>query len=84
LFSLRPEHVSIADPIFPTPPTWVRFRGCVRKRVFNGPSDLVEIQCDEGLTLSVRVPNQGELGKELLLQFPAERVVALQNTSSGL
>ena len=81
LFSLRPEHIGIADSTSPIPPTWVRFRGRVRKRVFHGPSDLLEIQCDDGLNLSVRVPNQGELGNELLLQFPVERVVALQDTS---
>jgi ABC-type Fe3+/spermidine/putrescine transport system ATPase subunit len=82
LFSLRPEHVSIADPTFPTPPAWVRFRGRVQKRVFHGPSDLLEVQCDDGLTLNVRIPNQGELGDELLLQFPGEHAVALQNNSS--
>jgi ABC-type Fe3+/spermidine/putrescine transport system ATPase subunit len=77
LFSLRPEHIRVVDAISPSAPASARFRGRVRKRVFNGPSDLVEVECDGDFMLTVRVPNQGELGGELLLAFDAENVVAL-------
>ncbi|MGI8960889.1 MAG: ABC transporter ATP-binding protein [Bryobacteraceae bacterium] len=80
LFSLRPEHISIVDSTYPAPAASVRFRGRVRKRIFNGPSDLLEVQCDGSFTLMVRVPNQGELDGELLLQFAAEHAIALQSS----
>jgi ABC-type Fe3+/spermidine/putrescine transport system ATPase subunit len=82
LFSLRPEHIRVVGAMHPTVPASVRFQGSVRKRLFNGPSDLVEIQCDTDLILTVRVPNQGELGSELLLEFAAESAIAL-NSSTG-
>jgi ABC-type Fe3+/spermidine/putrescine transport system ATPase subunit len=83
LFSLRPEHIRVVDAMCPNAPGCVRFRGCVRKRVFNGPSDLIEIRCDGDLILTVRVPNQGELGSELLLEFAAENAIALNSPRGG-
>jgi len=80
-FSLRPEHIAIVNPVYPAPPNFVRFRGCVRRQVFNGPNDLLEILCDGDLFLSMRIANQGELSGELLLEFAAERAVALQSTT---
>jgi spermidine/putrescine transport system ATP-binding protein len=82
LFSLRPEHIRIGSEMHPPAPGCVRFRGLVQKRVFNGPTDLLEIQCDGGLIVIVRVPNQGELTSELLLEFAAENAIALQSTIS--
>lgn len=78
LFSIRPEHISIADAMYPAAPGSVRSRGAVRKRVFNGPTDLLEVQCDGGLIMIVRVPYQGELASEVLLEFAAENAIALQ------
>jgi ABC-type Fe3+/spermidine/putrescine transport system ATPase subunit len=80
LFSLRPEHIGIANPAYPAGRTSVRIRGCVRKQVFNGPTDLLEIQCEGGLILTVRVANVAELSGELLLEFAAEDAIALHGT----
>jgi ABC-type Fe3+/spermidine/putrescine transport system ATPase subunit len=80
LFSLRPEHIGIANPVYPAGRTSVRIPGCVRKQVFNGPTDLLEIQCEGGLILTVRVANVAELSGELLLEFAAEDAIALHGT----
>lgn len=83
LFSLRPEHIRIADPNSPISPRIVRFRARLGRQVFTGPSDLLEVECKDGLVLKVRVPNlpvldHGELGGEMLLEFDASAAVPLQ------
>lgn len=82
LFSLRPEHISIANTAQPSVPETVRFRGCVKKRVFNGPTDVIEVECSSGLVLTARVPNDAEIGSDLLLEFAAKNAIALQTGAS--
>jgi spermidine/putrescine transport system ATP-binding protein len=68
VFSLRPESIRLGGP----------FRGIVRRQTFGGASDLVEIECEGGLTLTVRMPSRGELSGEQTFSFPPEEAVRLQ------
>ncbi len=77
-FSLRPEHIAIVNAADPAPPNSARCRGRIRRQVFHGASDLLEIQCDGGQILMVRVPKSRELSGELLLEFAVEDAIALQ------
>lgn len=82
LFSLRPEHITIGNAVQPSAPGTVRFPGRVKKRIFNGPTDLIEIQCDSGLLLTARVPNGVEIASDVSLEFAAKNAVALQPGTS--
>ncbi len=78
LFSLRPEHIGVANPEHPSAPGNLRFRASLRKMVFNGPTDLIEVQSLHGLVLSARVPNGTEIGRELSLEFSPKNATPLQ------
>src|ERR1700691_4803265 len=66
--SLRPECIRLGGP----------FRGIVRRQTFGGASDLLEIECAGGLTLTVRTPSSGELAGEQTFGFLPEEAVRLQ------
>jgi ABC-type Fe3+/spermidine/putrescine transport system ATPase subunit len=68
VFSLRPESIRLGGP----------FHGTVRRQTFGGASDLLEIECADGLTLTVRTPSSGELAREQTFTFPPEEAVRLQ------
>jgi spermidine/putrescine transport system ATP-binding protein len=68
VFSLRPESIRLGGP----------FRGIVRRQTFGGASDLLEVECAGGLTLTVRTPSSGDLAGEQTFNFPPEEAVRLQ------
>jgi ABC-type Fe3+/spermidine/putrescine transport system ATPase subunit len=68
LFSLRPESIRLGGP----------FHGIVRRQTFGGASDLLEVECEGGLTLTVRTPSSGDLAGEQTFNFPPEEAVRLQ------
>jgi spermidine/putrescine transport system ATP-binding protein len=72
LFSLRPENIRLA-----THPgtTNVRFRAKVCNQVFHGATMLLQVDCGDGLILTVRVPSSASLQGILELEFsPADAI----------
>ena len=67
VFSLRPEHIRLGG----------RYRGVIRRQTFGG-ADLLEIECADGLILTVRTPSRGELSGEQSFQFQPEEAVRLE------
>jgi ABC-type Fe3+/spermidine/putrescine transport system ATPase subunit len=70
VFSLRPECIHLAERGL--------FRAVVRRQIFGGASDLLEIECTGGLLLTVRTPSRGEIGGERSFEFQPERAVRLE------
>jgi spermidine/putrescine transport system ATP-binding protein len=70
VFSLRPECIRLAEP--------GAFRAVVRRQTFGGATDLLEIECAAGLTLTVRTPSRGELSGQQSFEFQPEDAVRLQ------
>jgi ABC-type Fe3+/spermidine/putrescine transport system ATPase subunit len=68
VFSLRPESIRLGGP----------FHGIVRRQTFGGASDLLEIECEGGLILTVRTPSRGDLAGEQTFSFQPEEAVRLQ------
>jgi spermidine/putrescine transport system ATP-binding protein len=67
LFSLRPEAIRFAEP--------GAFRATIRRQTFGGSSDLLEIECAGGLSLTVRAPGLAEISGDHSFEFcPAEAV----------
>jgi len=52
LYSLRPENIRVAGPS--ARPDLVRFRGKLQQRAFHGATELLRIECGDGLIFSVR------------------------------
>jgi spermidine/putrescine transport system ATP-binding protein len=67
MFSLRPENIRVATPDRFSGS--VRFRARVCSQAFHGATVLLQIDCGEGLTLSVRVPSSATLQGNLEFEF---------------
>jgi len=73
LFSLRPENVRIGTGT--TDGVAVRFRGRMLRQAFHGATELLQIECADGLVLSVRAASRQSWQGELELEFsPADAV----------
>jgi spermidine/putrescine transport system ATP-binding protein len=73
LFSLRPENIRLATPT--SSPGASRFRARVRNQAFHGATMLLQVECGESLTLSVRVSSSTALTGNLEFEFsPADAV----------
>jgi len=71
-FSLRPEHVRLADI-----ENSIRLRATVLSRVFHGSSELVDLDCGEGLVLTARVSAFNREPGPCVLAIRAEDLVPL-------
>jgi spermidine/putrescine transport system ATP-binding protein len=68
LFSLRPENIRLVAGN-PALPGDVRVHGKVRHQAFHGATELIRVECSDGLVLVVRTPgSSGALG-EVELEF---------------
>lgn len=77
LFSLRPEHIRIVETDDPAMAGALRCRGVVRSRVFVGASELLEVDCGDGLQLKVRISGQIASADQVIVEIPPERLVPL-------
>lgn len=56
VFSLRPENIRIArSPA--AGQNEVRFRGRIRHQAFHGATELLQVECGDGLVLTIRIPS---------------------------
>jgi spermidine/putrescine transport system ATP-binding protein len=73
LFSLRPEHIRLATSA-PSQET-IRIRGRILTQAFHGATELVLVQCADGLLLTVRTPSGSPLNENVDLEFsPADAI----------
>ena len=64
LFSLRPEHIRLTRES-----TSRGLRGRVVHQAFHGATELIRVECAEGLVLTVRTPSAGDVANEAELEF---------------
>ena len=74
--AVRPENVQVFAPGSVTPPkdsqSWT---GTVKRIVFAGASDLIEVECSEGVTLNARVPSGGSYPPTVQLIVAREHLI---------
>jgi ABC-type Fe3+/spermidine/putrescine transport system ATPase subunit len=71
LFSLRPEHIVFASESSHR----VHFRAIVRTRVFHGATDLLHLECSDGLQLTMRATSREHWQGEMNFEFdPANAI----------
>jgi len=74
LFSLRPENLR-PTRIGSTPANAVRARGKIRHQAFHGATELLQVECADGLVLAVRTTGHLDSQGDLELEFdPADAV----------
>ena len=63
IFSLRPEVIRLAADAAPSPGT-ARFRATLQQQFYSGASELLEVKCESGQLLRVRISARGPLSGE--------------------
>src|SRR5579863_8421181 len=85
LFSLRPENIRLvgsAASIIEA--NAIHVRGTIERQAFHGATDLLQVVCDDGLTLSVRTATRENWQGEVLLEFsPADAVRVRESPHRG-
>lgn len=83
LFSLRPEHIRLAGPAAPAGNEAVRFRARVLTQSFHGATDLLLVECAQGLKLIIRVPSHGALSGERDFEFSAADAIPVRDSNEA-
>jgi ABC-type Fe3+/spermidine/putrescine transport system ATPase subunit len=84
LLSLRPENIrQCSEHCKSTSDVAVRFRGKVKQKAFHGATELLRVECADGLTLSVRTASPIELHGEVEWEFQPEDAVAVRESQEG-
>jgi putative spermidine/putrescine transport system ATP-binding protein len=79
LFSLRPENIRLTAGNAPGAGT-VRVRGKVRQQAFHGATELIRVECGDGLVLVVRTPGSSGVLDDIELEFsPADAVLVRES-----
>jgi ABC-type Fe3+/spermidine/putrescine transport system ATPase subunit len=79
LFSLRPENIRMVSPATPVVSARVRVRGRVANQAFHGATELIRVQCADGLVLVVRTPNSVAQA-EVELEFSAADAILVRKS----
>jgi ABC-type Fe3+/spermidine/putrescine transport system ATPase subunit len=85
LISLRPENIRLHMAAFKSSgDEAVVFRGKVRQKAFHGATELLQVECADGLTLSVRTASQAELHEDLEWEFQPSDAVPVRESPERL
>ncbi len=79
LFSLRPENIRLAAGN-PATAGSVRVRGKVRHQAFHGATELIRVECGDGLVLVVRTPGSGGALGDVELEFSAADAILVRES----
>jgi ABC-type Fe3+/spermidine/putrescine transport system ATPase subunit len=80
LFSLRPENVRVVSPNGGVGPGEVQFKGCVINQAFHGATELIRVQCADGLVFAVRTPSKVTAQAEVVLEFSFTDVIPVRKS----
>ena len=78
LFSLRPENIRPA--VGAAAHVMIRFRGKIKNQAFHGATELLQVECTDGLLLFVRTSSQGNWRDEMELEFAAADAVPVRES----
>ena len=82
LFSLRPENIRVASAERTS--NCVRLRGRVCHQAFHGATDLLQIECADGLRITMRAATRGTWQGDVELEFsPADAVPVRDSGEKG-
>lgn len=80
VFSLRPEMIRIVAGA--TNNDAVQFRGQIKRQAFHGATELLQVECSDGLTFSLRAASQPHWQGELQLEFSPIDAIPVRESSN--
>jgi spermidine/putrescine ABC transporter ATP-binding subunit len=82
LFSLRPEHIRPASTSSAANPTTIRFRAILRDQSFHGSTDLIHVESEHALILTIRTAGRDLPSVDALdFEFSAADAIPVRPTS---
>ncbi len=81
LFSVRPENIRLATSTDGSDMNVIRLRGRIQQQAFHGATELLQIVCEDGLTLSVRTATGENRRGDLQWEFSAGDAVPVRESS---
>ena len=69
IFSLRPENIRLAGPAPDPRDRTARFRATVRNHSFQGATEILQVECADGLKFSVRLSGHEDVSGEQEFEF---------------
>ena len=78
LFSLRPEHLRLADGVASA--GTVRVKGRVIHQAFHGATELIRVECAEDLVLTARTASGTGINDEVELKFSAVDAIPVRDS----
>jgi spermidine/putrescine transport system ATP-binding protein len=81
LFSLRPENIRLTSGA-PVAAGDVRIRGKVRQQAFHGATELIRVECADGLMLTVRTATTDPLN-DVEVEFSPEDAIPVRESPGG-
>jgi ABC-type Fe3+/spermidine/putrescine transport system ATPase subunit len=78
LFSLRPENIRFAEGTGSG--ATVRIHGKILRQAFHGATELLQVECTDGLVLTVRCASRKNLQDDLDLEFSAADAVPVRQS----
>jgi spermidine/putrescine transport system ATP-binding protein len=85
LFSLRPENIRpVSVGSASSDHAAVRLRGKILRQAFHGATELLQVECADGLTLSIRRASGENLQPDLELEFSPEDAVPIRESREKL
>lgn len=81
LLSLRPENIRVAGT--GSGPDQVRFRGRLQQRAFHGATELLRIECSDGLIFSVRTVTRDDWRGTLEFEFDPADALPVRASAEG-
>jgi putative spermidine/putrescine transport system ATP-binding protein len=83
VFSLRPENIRVVSNVTGrSDPVSVRFTGRIRSRAFHGATELLQIECVDGLILTARVANSADATSADEFEFFANDAYPVRDSES--
>jgi hypothetical protein len=80
---LRPENIRLAAGNLPFPGS-TRVRGKVRQQAFHGATELIRVECSDGLVLVVQTPaGAGDLD-DVELEFSSSDAVLVRESAERI
>jgi ABC-type Fe3+/spermidine/putrescine transport system ATPase subunit len=80
LFSLRPEHLRLVVPGSAPATGNVRVRGRVLHQAFHGATELIRVECRDGLALVARTPSGTGTQNEVELEFSSTDAIPVRES----
>lgn len=77
-YAVRPENIRIVSSSQTKDNGGKRLQGTVRKSIFAGATELLDVECADGLLLTVRVPSGSAYGASVLLEIAQDHMIPVQ------